>query len=206
VNSAIRADNNESGAIWLENSAVREAAFGNFVDATAAATQGLKLAPASPGAMAEAALAFAMANDGAHAESLARVLNQRFPLDTQMQSLWLPAIHAQLELNQKKPRAAIDLLQAAIPVEFGQIPFVTNLSCLIPPTFAARPISRLDRATLPLSNFRRFSTTVASSGTAGRERWHIWAWLVPTLCKQELRRERMPMPPECVRSPPTKIS
>jgi tetratricopeptide (TPR) repeat protein len=132
VNSAIRADNNESGAIWLENSAVREAAFGNFVDATAAATQGLKLAPASPGAMAEAALAFAMANDGAHAESLARVLNQRFPLDTQMQSLWLPAIHAQLELNQKKPRAAIDLLQAAIPVEFGQIPFVTNLSCLYP--------------------------------------------------------------------------
>jgi len=82
--------------------------------------------------MAEAALAFAMANDGAHAESLARVLNQRFPLDTQMQSLWLPAIHAQLELNQKKPRAAIDLLQAAIPVEFGQIPFVTNLSCLYP--------------------------------------------------------------------------
>jgi len=42
VNSAIRADNNESGAIWLENSAVREAAFGNFVDATAAATQGFE--------------------------------------------------------------------------------------------------------------------------------------------------------------------
>ncbi len=132
VDSAIRADSKESGAIWLESSAVREAAIGNFVDATAAATQGLKLAPASPGAMAEAALAFAMANDGVHAASLARVLNQRLPLDTQMQSLWLPAIHAQLELNQKDPGAAIDLLQAAIPVEFGQIPFVTNLSCLYP--------------------------------------------------------------------------
>jgi serine/threonine protein kinase/tetratricopeptide (TPR) repeat protein len=129
ANSAIRADNNESGAIWLENSAVREAAFGNFVDATAAATQGLKLAPASPGAMAEAALAFALANDS-RAESLARVLNQRFPLDTQMQSLWLPAVDAQVELNKKKPGAAVDLLQAAVPVEFGQIPFVTNLSCL----------------------------------------------------------------------------
>jgi serine/threonine protein kinase/tetratricopeptide (TPR) repeat protein len=132
ANSATRADNNESGAIWLENSAVREAAFGNSTDATAAASQGLKLAPSSPGAMAEAALAFAMANDGARAESLAQILNQRFPLDTQMQSLWLPAIHAQLELNQKKSAAAIDQLQAAIPVEFGQISFVTNLSCLYP--------------------------------------------------------------------------
>jgi serine/threonine protein kinase/tetratricopeptide (TPR) repeat protein len=132
ADSAIRADSKESGAIWLEGSAVREAAFGNFADATAAATQGLKLAPASPGAMAEAALAFAMANDGVHPASLARVLNQRFPLDTQMQSLWLPVIHAQVELNQKAPAAAVDRLQAAIPVEFGQIPFVTNLSCLYP--------------------------------------------------------------------------
>ena len=37
-----------------------------------------------------------------------------------------------------------------------------------------------DRATLPPPSFRRFSTTAASSGTAGRERWRIWAWLAPT--------------------------
>ena len=29
----------------------------------------------------------------------------------------------------------------------------------------------------PRPSFRRFSNTVASSGTAGRERWRIWEWL-----------------------------
>jgi hypothetical protein len=47
----------------------------------------------------EAALIFAMAGDTARAESLAQDLRKRFPLDTQMQSLWLPAIQAQLALN-----------------------------------------------------------------------------------------------------------
>ena len=39
---------------------------------------------------------------------------------------------------------------------------------------------------LPPPSFRRFSTTAASSGTAGRERWRIWAWLVPMPCSREL--------------------
>ena len=69
----------------------------------------------------EAALAFAMAGDAAKAESLAQDLNKRFPLDTQMQSLWLPAIRAQLALNRKDPSEAITDLQAASPVELGQL-------------------------------------------------------------------------------------
>jgi hypothetical protein len=47
-------------------------------------------------------------------------------------SLWLPAIRAQLALNRKNPAAAIESLQAAVPIELGQIAFVTNLSCLYP--------------------------------------------------------------------------
>jgi eukaryotic-like serine/threonine-protein kinase len=47
-----------------------------------------------------------------------------------MQSLWLPATKAQLALNQKQAGAAINDLQAASGIEFGEIPFVTNLSCL----------------------------------------------------------------------------
>jgi eukaryotic-like serine/threonine-protein kinase len=80
----------------------------------------------------EAALAFAIAGDAARGESLAQDLNKRFPLDTQMQSLWLPAIRAQLALNQKNPTDAFNDLQAASSIEFGQITFVTNLSCLYP--------------------------------------------------------------------------
>jgi len=132
VDSAIRADSKETGAIWLENSALREAAFGNMTDAKQAAAEGLKLVPASQGVEVEAALAFAMAGDAARAESLAQDLNKRHRLDTQTQALWLPAIHAQLALNRKNSASALNSLQAASGIELGQIFFVNNLSCLYP--------------------------------------------------------------------------
>jgi len=133
VDSAVRADSKENGAIWWENAALSEAAFGNLAQAKQEAAQGEKLYPASQGVEAEAALAFAMARDAARAESLAQELNQRYPLDTQMQSLWLPAIQAQLALNRKDPAQAINKLQAALPpIEYGQIDFIAQMSCLYP--------------------------------------------------------------------------
>jgi tetratricopeptide (TPR) repeat protein len=47
-----------------------------------------------------------------------------------MQSLWLPAIQAQLALDKKNPAAALNTLQAASAIELGQIQFVANISCL----------------------------------------------------------------------------
>ncbi len=132
LDSAIRADSKETGAIWHENAALREAAFGNATEAKQAAAEGLKLVPASQGVEVEAALALAMAGDTARAESLAQDLGKRFPLHTQMQSLWLPAIQAQLALDRKNPAAALNTLQAASSIELGQITFVTNISCLYP--------------------------------------------------------------------------
>jgi len=132
VDSAIRADSKETGAISQEIAAQREAAFGNPAEAKQQAAEGLKLYPASPGVEVEAALAFAMAGDTARAESLAQDLGKRFPLDTQMHSLWLPAIQAQLALDKKNPTAALNALQAASPIELGQIGFVINISCLYP--------------------------------------------------------------------------
>ena len=78
----------------------------------------------------KATLAFAMTGDSARAGSLAQDLGKRFPLDTQVQSLWLPAIQAQLALNKKNPAAALNTLQAASRMELGTIPFVANLPCL----------------------------------------------------------------------------
>jgi eukaryotic-like serine/threonine-protein kinase len=133
VDSAIRADSKEAGAIWQENAALREAAFGHADIAKRGAAAGIKLAPGSPGAGVEAALAYAMAGDTAQAESLAQGLNQRYRLDTQMQSLWLPAIRAQMALNRKNSLDALKNLQAAAPpIEFGSIEFVANGSCLYP--------------------------------------------------------------------------
>jgi serine/threonine protein kinase/tetratricopeptide (TPR) repeat protein len=133
VDSAVRADSKETGAIWQENSAIREAAFGNPREAEQAAAAGFKLYPASQGVAAEAALAYAMAGDTARAESLAAELNKRNSVDTQMQLLWLPAVRAQAALNRRNPTAALQSLQGiAVPLEFGQIGFTNNLSCLYP--------------------------------------------------------------------------
>jgi len=131
--SAIRADSRESGAVWWENAALREAAFGNFVEARQAASAGLKLDPTSQGVRVEAALAYAMAGDTARAQAMTKVLNKRYPLDTQVQSLWLPGIQAQMEMNRKEADAAVKSLQPALPpIEYGQIGFVNNMSCLYP--------------------------------------------------------------------------
>jgi len=128
IDSAIRADSKETGAIWQEIAAQREAVFGNPAEAKQQAADGLKLYPASQGVGAEAALAFAMASDAVRAESLAQDLNKRYLLDTQMQSLWLPEIKAQLALNRKNPAEAINDLQAASPIELGGLAF--GDSCL----------------------------------------------------------------------------
>jgi hypothetical protein len=71
-----------------------------------------------------------MAGDGARAESLAQDLNKRFPLDAQVQSVWLPPIHAQLPFDRKNPSDAVGLIQAPAQIELGLIPFINQNSCL----------------------------------------------------------------------------
>jgi eukaryotic-like serine/threonine-protein kinase len=130
VDSAIRGDNKESGAIWRTSAALQQAASGNPTEARHLAAEALKLAPASQGVESEAALAFAMAGDATRAESLARDLEKRFPLDTHTQSLWLPAIQAQVALDRKNSAVALITLQAAAHIELANIPFSKNISCL----------------------------------------------------------------------------
>ena len=133
VDSAIKADSKENGAIWQAIAGVQQAAYGNFTKARESVAEALKLAPASQGVEVEAGLALAMAGDTARAESLAQDLTKRYPLDTQVQSLWLPAIQAQVALDKKNPAVAINDLQVATPpLELGQIGFVVNISCMYP--------------------------------------------------------------------------
>jgi eukaryotic-like serine/threonine-protein kinase len=132
VDSAIKSDNTENGAVYLANAALQQAAYGSLQEARQSAAAALKLAPASAGATAEAALALAMAGDAARAERLAQDLDKQYPLDTQMQRLWLPAIHAQIALSRRNPADALNALQLDSPIEFGLIQFVNNISCLYP--------------------------------------------------------------------------
>ncbi len=132
VDSAIRADSKETGAIWLVIAAQREAAFGYPAEARKSAAKALELAPSSRSVEVEVALAFAMAGDTTRAASLAQGLRKRFPLDTQVQFLWLPAIQVQLALDKKNLGSTLNAQQMASPIEFGEIPFGANISCLYP--------------------------------------------------------------------------
>jgi serine/threonine protein kinase/tetratricopeptide (TPR) repeat protein len=132
VDSAIRVDNEENGAIYLANAALQQAGYGNPTRARQSAEQALSLAPVSQGVQSEAALAFAMAGETARAGLLALDLGKRFPLDTRIQSLWLPAVRAQLELHAKNPSAALNTLRSASTIELGEDVFANNISCLYP--------------------------------------------------------------------------
>jgi len=133
VDSALRAESKETGAIWWENAALREAAFGYQSKSRQAAVAGLNIDPASLGVGVEAALAYAVAGDTARAQVLMLDLDKGYPLDTQVQSLWLPAVRGQLALNRKNPSAAIKYLDSALPpIEYGSIPFINPISCLYP--------------------------------------------------------------------------
>jgi eukaryotic-like serine/threonine-protein kinase len=167
VNSAVRADNKENAAVYLAIAAQREAAFGNAAQARHTVVATLKLAPASQGAESESALALAMAGDAARAESLAQDLGKRFPLDTHVQALWLPAIDAQLALDKKKPADALNILQAASAVELGQIPFVNNISCLYPVYVRGEAYLAAGQAEASAAEFEKI---IAHSGIV----WNCW--------------------------------
>jgi predicted Zn-dependent protease len=132
VDSAIRADSKETGATWQAIAAQREAVYGNPAEARRDAALALRLAPTSQAVAVEASLAYALAEETSPAESMAQDLSKKFPLNTQIQSLWLPAIHAQVALDRKDPAAALNALQAASPLELGGILFTANTSCLYP--------------------------------------------------------------------------
>jgi hypothetical protein len=123
------ASSSRGNPIWWENAALREAAFGNSGEAKQAAAAGVKLYPASQPVEVEAALGYAMAGETARAQSLAQDL-KTYPLDTQVQSLWLPAVQA---LNRQAAGESIDNLQRAVPpIEYGSIQFIAQTTCLYP--------------------------------------------------------------------------
>ena len=132
VESARRSDEKEPAALWQANAAIREALFGNADAARQNAAAAVALAPGSRDAEAQATLAYALAGDAAHAQTLADDLAKRFPQDTVVQSVWLPTIHAQIETSHKNPARSIELLQTTAPYELGMLSGSAPNSCLYP--------------------------------------------------------------------------
>jgi len=120
----------EKPAYWWNVAALREASAGNSILARRNANQALKLAPRRQDVEMEAALALAMAGDTTDVETLVQDLNHRSPLDTQVQSLFLPIIEAQVALGRTDARGAIERLKETVPIELGFVPSSSGISCL----------------------------------------------------------------------------
>ena len=176
VDSSIRADDKESGAVYLANFALMQAAYGDTADVRKTADEALKLAPASPGAAVVAALAFAAVGDTARAETIAQDLAKRYPLGTQMQHLWLPAIQAQLELVRKNPARALNVLQSASAIELGLVPFSNNTSCLYPVYVRGEAYLSAGQGSAAAAEFRKIldhSGIVGTCWTGARARLEL---------------------------------
>src|SRR6266567_8152809 len=69
-----------------------------------------------------AGMAQSMAGDVRQATGTADELSKRFPTDAFVNSVWVPSIRGEIEINRGNPGKAIELLQAASPYEFGFFP------------------------------------------------------------------------------------
>jgi serine/threonine protein kinase/tetratricopeptide (TPR) repeat protein len=125
VDSARNADSAETAAGWRLQAALREAEIGNASVANKMTSDALRL---SAGRDVEvlAALAFARSRDVAQAQEIADKLEQEFPLNTMIQSYWLPVIRAAIALERGNAEQAIAALQPASSYELGspaQLPY-----------------------------------------------------------------------------------
>jgi eukaryotic-like serine/threonine-protein kinase len=119
VRSAVHNDSKETAAYYAVEAALREAEFGNHQQARSDANTALKMA-VNRDLEAMAAVALARAGDAAGAEKLITRLNDHFPLDTLVQSYWLPSVRAAMELEHKNPNKAAASLQTTVPYELSE--------------------------------------------------------------------------------------
>ena len=116
--SARSNDLTETAALYPSFSALHDAEFGEFASAQKEADAALAIAK-SVNIETVAALVFARTGNAARANALADQLNKDFPVNTLLQTVWLPVIHAGVEMSRNNPDKAIEELQAASPYDLG---------------------------------------------------------------------------------------
>jgi serine/threonine protein kinase/tetratricopeptide (TPR) repeat protein len=155
ADAAHRADLKEPAALWLADAALREAAFGNRDQLRQFATESGKIAPNSRDAQILIALALARGGDASRAQAIADDLNRRFPVNTVVQAVWLPAIRAQVESSRGNAAKAVDLLQSAAPYELGEGIGSLNFVCILPAYVRGEAYLGAKQASAAASEFQK---------------------------------------------------
>jgi eukaryotic-like serine/threonine-protein kinase len=96
--------------------AVNQAIVGRCREAQEDSTRALSLSQ-EPAVLEGAATAHAVCGQVDSALALSAELSRRYPKATLVHDLWLPVIHAAVELHRDNPRAAIDCLKTTRPYE-----------------------------------------------------------------------------------------
>ena len=181
----------ERAALYESASALRAALFGNAPEARRSATAALDLSKARDVEYG-AAFALALSGDSSRSETLASDLERRFPEDTSVRFDYVPVVRALLALNRGEPATAIDLLEAAVPLELGDPQssftgsFGTFYSIYVRGAGGTWPHGK---AWKPPSNFKRFSLTLASSSAIPWARWRGSNWAERWLCREMSARQ-----------------
>jgi serine/threonine protein kinase/Flp pilus assembly protein TadD len=116
IDLASRGDTKEIAARYEAEQALRAAVFGQFTAARAAAANSLAF-ERNQVTLARAALALALSGDVSQAQPLVDELVKRYPQDTLINGIWLPAIRAVLELQRSNAVQAIEQLQPTLRYE-----------------------------------------------------------------------------------------
>jgi hypothetical protein len=155
VNSALKAGDAESAAVWQVEQALWTAEFGLPLSArSAGAVQAIALAANSNSRNVQilAALAEAAGGDVQHAELLADKLARLYPQNSLLKSYWLPVIHARIALRAGNAALAIKLLDSTTPFETG---FMDTLPSMYAVYIRAQAHLAAHESALAVIDFRR---------------------------------------------------
>jgi len=118
LNSA-RHDSRTISALGQASLGLVEAYFGDTQQARADANEAVRRAAPKDFPRWISALALAKAGDPKGAAKLVEELDKRLPLNTGFQHYFAPSIRAAIEMGNKNPNKAVELLQMASPYDLG---------------------------------------------------------------------------------------
>jgi serine/threonine protein kinase/Tfp pilus assembly protein PilF len=129
VEAALQSGAKERAASWQAHAALREAEFGNPIEAKRNAAAALALTSGKD-VQTLVALALARAGDGTRAEGMIQDLRKRFPTDTLQNLYFVPSVEAAIAIGRDNPALAIERLRVTAPYELGGQPI--SLDTLYP--------------------------------------------------------------------------
>ena len=117
VESALRDNRKEAAALWQLNSALREAEFGDAEEARKEANAALGMSQSREVHLLDA-LVSARTGESGHMGGQLDDLAHRFPLNTAINSYWVPTARASLALRRDEVEA-IEILRITVPYELA---------------------------------------------------------------------------------------